>query len=236
MNENLLALDALQEVDSALMLATRQYQALDPGRAEQAAAETARTLHDRLLKALHETEGNLKDSELEQLAVERKKKDFESKLYSGKVQNPKELSSMQEEIEALGRQRGKLDERILTLMEELESRRAEEAAAKTHREQSEAALTAKQAGYKSTAKVLAKRIRELTAERPDKAAGIPAPLLKRYDAFRAAKQGVGIARIDSEQRCGACHTSLPSNLIRRVEDTESLELCENCGRLLCIVR
>src|SRR5690349_3133074 len=165
MNENLLALYALQEVDSALMLATRQYQALDPGRAEQAAAETAQVLHDRLLKALHETEGNLKDSELEQLAVEKKKKDFETKLYGGMVQNPKELSAMQDEIEALGRQRGRLDERILTLMDELETRRTEEAAAKTQRDQTEAALVVKQTDYKSTARKLAKRIQELTAER-----------------------------------------------------------------------
>src|SRR5947207_1768280 len=138
MNPNLSALYALQQVDSALALATRQYQALDPGRAEQSAAESALALHDRLLRSLHETEGNLKDSELEQLAVEKKKKDFETKLYSGKVQAPKELASMQEEIEALGRQRGRLDERILTLMDEAEVRRTEEAEAKARLEAADA--------------------------------------------------------------------------------------------------
>src|SRR3989442_12357173 len=119
MNATLSALYALQQVDSSLALAMRQYQALDPGRAEQAAAETARTMYDRMLRTLHETEGDLKDSELELQTVEKKKKDFETKLYSGKVSNPKELQSMQEEIEALGRQRGRLDDRILTLMAQL---------------------------------------------------------------------------------------------------------------------
>src|SRR5258708_5024868 len=123
MNEALTALYALQQIDSALALATRKHLALDPGRAELAAAEAALKSYDEITHAFHSSSGSLKDTELELQGVEKKAKDFENKLYSGKVQNPKELQSMQEEIEALGRQRGRLDEQILTLMEEVETHR-----------------------------------------------------------------------------------------------------------------
>ena len=232
MNKALNALYDLQQVDSALALATKQYQALDPGRAEQAAAESAKALFERQEREHHETTRDLHDAELELKTVETKKKDFEAKLYSGKVQNFKELESIQQEIEALGRQRGRLDERILTLMDQLEVRRSEEAAAKAKLEQADAALAAKQADYKAKARALADKIRSLTSQRNEMAPAIPPALLKRYDSIRAAKQGVGIGRVE-DGVCSACHTTLPSNLVRSVEETENVETCENCGRLLC---
>ena len=233
MNQALADLFQLQLVDSALDLATRQYRALDPGRAEQAAAETARTLSERMTRTRGETAGDLKDAELELQAVEKKKKDYETKLYSGKVTGAKELIDIQHEIEALGRQRGLLDEKILTLMEQLETRNSEAVNAESSLAAAESALKEKQAQYKSAEQALAARINSLTRKRAEMAPAIPAPLLKRYDSFRAAKQGVGIAKVDRDG-CGACHTNLPSNLLRRARDTDSVELCENCGRILFV--
>jgi uncharacterized protein len=232
MNQALNALYDLQQVDSALAAATKQYQALDPGTAEQAAAESTRALAERQTREHHETARDLQDSELELKTVEAKKKEFEGKLYGGKVTNFKELESIQQEIEALGRQRGRLDERILTLMEQLETRRVEEAQAKAKLEQAEAALATKQADYKSKARVLTANIKKLTAQRTEMAAGIPPALLKRYEAIRVAKHGVGIGKIERGV-CGACHTTLPGNLVRSVEDADNVETCENCGRILC---
>ncbi len=232
MNPSLTALYALQQVDSALALAQRQYQALDPGRAEQAALETARVMYERMNRTFHETQGDLRDSELELEAVEQKKKEYEKKLYGGKVTSPKELMDMQKEIEALGHQRGRLDERILKLMEQIETRRAEEADAKSKLQVAEAAFATKQAQHKAASKALADQIRLLTTRREEAAKPIPPPLLKRYESIRAGKGGVGIAQIE-DGRCGACHTNLPSNLLRRLQETDSIETCENCGRLLC---
>ena len=209
-------------------------QALDPGRAEQAAADAARKSFDDITHTFHATSGNLKDSELELQGVEKKRKDFENKLYSGKVQNPKELQSIQEEIEALGRQRGRLDEQILTLMEEVETHRAQEAASKAALDAAEAALAAKTAQYKAAARILAIEIRDLTNQREKLVTPVSAALLKRYDSIRASKGGTGIGKIE-EGRCSACHTNLPTNLIRSVEDTDRVELCENCGRILCVL-
>ena len=234
MNQGLADLYELQQVDSALDLARKQYDALDPGRGEKAAEETARELAERLLRTRDETTGDLKDSELELQAIEKKKKDYETKLYSGKVTSPKELMDIQHEIDALGRQRATLDDKILVLMEQLETRRTEAAESDVTLREAETALAAKQKQYKSAGKSLSTRINALTKERARIASGIPPVILKRYDALRAAKHGVGMGRVESNS-CGACHTNLPSNLLRRARDTDSVELCENCGRILYVI-
>lgn len=233
MNQALNALYELQQVDTALAAAHRRYRALDQGAAEQAAAESARALHERTAQELHETETDLRDAELEQRTVEANKKKYEDKLYGGKVTNFKELESIQQEIEALGRQRGKLDERILTLMDQLEARRAAEAQAAAKQKADDEALARKQAEYKAAARKVALEAQALTAEREKQAAAVAPALLKRYETIRAAKQGVGIGRIE-EGRCSVCHQQISGDTIRAVEDTDRPTTCDNCGRLLCV--
>lgn len=234
MNEALNALYELQRIDSALAVATRKYQALDPGRAEEAAAESARAIYERAVRSHHETAGDLKDAELELKSVEGKKVDYEYKLKSGRG-NWKELEQFQEEVDALGRHRNLLDERILTLMDQLEERHTAESEAKQALDQAEAALAAKQEAYKVDGRTLAGQIRTLTAARAEKAPTISPPLLKRYEAIRAGKQGVGISKIDGDS-CAVCHTNLPSEIVTSVQNDERIETCPNCGRLLCVAQ
>jgi uncharacterized protein len=233
MNEALKALYELQRVDSALAAANKKYKALDEGKAELAAAESARASHEMLARAHHDIARDLQDAELELKSIEAKKVDYEYKLKSGKG-NWKELEQYQAEVDALGRQRAGLDDKILTLMEQLEERRKAEATAKSAMEQAEAALKRKQAAFKTDSRTIATTIKTLTAARTERAATIAAPLMKRYEAIRAQKHGVGIARLDGDS-CSACHTNLNTEIIDSVYKTDRLETCANCGRLLCVV-
>ena len=232
MNEALNALYELQRVDSALAVATRKYQALDPGREEKAAAESSRVLHERMVRAHHETARDLQDAELELKSIESKKIDYEYKLKSGKG-SWKELEQFQQEVDALGRHRAMLDERILTLMDQLEERRTAEEDSKRALEQADAALAAKEKDFKAGSRTLAAQINTLKAAREERVRGIAPALLKRYEAIRAGKQGVGIAQLVGDD-CGACHTNLPSEVVENVVKSDRLETCPNCGRLLCV--
>ncbi len=233
MNKALNALYKLQEVDSALALAYKRYNALDKGAAEQAAADSDRALHTRTVKEHHESARDLQDSELELKTLEEHKASFEKKLNSGRVTNWKEMQDIQEEIDALGRQRSKLDERILGLMDQLETRRTSKKQTAAKLKAADAALVAKQAEYKTSARKLAVQVQTLNAQRIELAAPVAPGLLRRYEAIRTSKGGMGIAKLENGD-CGGCHTSLPSGVITAVEDTESIEVCESCGRLLCV--
>ena len=231
MNPALIPLDALQQVDSAIARVEREFRALDSGAAEKAEYERRRDEHGAAAAALQAIERDRRDAELELAAVEQKKREHEQKLYSGSVRNPKELDAMQHEIEALGRNRSRLDGLILELMErgDEQSRIVDElhAAVETAR----TAYEAKARVYAERARALRKELARLQRARAERVADVPPAALKRYEAIRAAKHGVGLARI-FEGRCVGCNTSLPKNTVSAVRDTEAMVTCESCGRLL----
>ncbi len=234
MKDALAALYALQQVDSALLTARRRYDALDKGEAAQQAHDEAKANHDAADAELHRLSRELQASELEQKTVETKKKDFETKLYGGRVTAFKELEAMQAEIEALGRQRGKLDDKILELMDAVEEQRVVEASTRQVYEEAAKVLAEKQAAYKTTAVAIVKEMKRLAAEREERVTPVPAQLLRKYDNIRAHCKGVGIGKIE-EGLCGACHTALPSKQINLVSSGEGLETCDNCARILCVI-
>jgi predicted nucleic acid-binding Zn-ribbon protein len=232
MKAQLLQLYELQQLDSALAALQKQYNALDSGRAEQAAAQTAQAAHKEAEDTLNATSAALHDTELEQKGVEAKTAEFEKKLYGGSVRVPKELQAMQEEVEMLKRQRGRLDEHILTLMDALESQRQREAETRQALTSAQETLKTKQAAYKRAADQLVAQARALTAQRTEAAKTIPPALLKRYYSLRASKGGLAVAAIEDANACGGCRLGLPSSLVEKAHQGDSIEVCDNCGRIL----
>ena len=63
--------------------------------------------------------------------------------------------------------------------------------------------------------------------------GVDSTLLSEYESLRAARGGVGVARLSGTQ-CGGCHLALSAvevSRIRKLADGEVTH-CEECGRLL----
>jgi predicted nucleic acid-binding Zn-ribbon protein len=232
MTEALQALLSLQQVDSGIAEATRKFKALDRGEAEEAAARTALERFEQAASAQHASSGSLIDSELELKTVETKKKEFEQKLYSGRVTAFKELESMQQEIEMLGRRQVYLDDRILALMEEVETARRDESSAKAAHEAADKALADRKAAYQAGARRLSQTAKALQAERQARVERVPEALLARYETIRSRRGGVGAAAI-AEGLCGACRTVLAKNLVSDAVERGSVVTCDNCGSILC---
>lgn len=234
MNMALNALYALQQLDSSIALTLKHYQALDPGSAEESAVESSCTMLERLKREAQTTQGDLLDAELELATVEKKKKDDEARLYGGRITVPKEMTATEEEITALGRRREALDEKILVLMDQLETRQKDVRDAEKIFKDAEKALIAAQAEFKKSSRALKLRTKQLQAERDAHAMTTDPTLLKKYEAIRKPRSGVGIASID-DGICGACRMALPTIIINQVSDTELVLTCGNCGRMLCVL-
>jgi predicted nucleic acid-binding Zn-ribbon protein len=224
-------LAALQELDTQIDRLKRERARLDDGsalrRQRDARSEACRRGEERL----HGLTANLHDSELELKTVEAKKKEFERRLYEGKVTNPKELQAMEMEIEMLGRQRGRLDEAILNLMEESETAGTELDTAKKALAAAEAAWTSADATFRSEAARLDAALRDLAARRQQAAAAIEPATLRRYDEIRARSGNPAVVRIE-DKACGGCHTSIGTMIRRRLEEGTAYVFCENCNRFL----
>jgi hypothetical protein len=232
LGENLLALVALQQIDTQIQRAHRTLAGLDNGTQATADSRAAQTAAQAARDALHRVSGALKDAELKQSGVEAKQKSYQQKLYQGGVTNARELSNIEREIEALGRQRSDLDGKILELMDEADAAQADSDAADLRAQQAEARRGEIVAAFQTRHKALSSEIADAVHKRADAVGAVTdTALLKRYEDIRARSGGIGIARIEGAD-CGGCRMTLPSSVIKTVKEAQQPQTCENCGRLL----
>lgn len=165
--------------------------------------------------------------------VEDKRRTVDVALYGGTVSNPRELQSMQEEISALARRQGQLEDQAIEIMEQiepLEARLAELAdQAKANEVDTERATEVLR---ESERDIEAELVRE-QADREAAGAGVPADLMAEYGRLRGHSGGVGVARLSGNQ-CGACHLTLSAVEVARIKKLPAgaVAHCEECGRIL----
>lgn len=233
MREKLEALYNLQLIDLDLAKTQKALASLDDGTSAKQQVDAARQKMNTADKLLHEANTELRDNELNLKTIEAKQQSFRDKLYGGTVSNPKELDSMEKEVEMLGRQKGKLEERILELYDIVEERTASLAEAQETLKAQEARLEEHLRGLEQDTATLKARIQELTANRAEAVTSVDPILLKRYDSMRARLGGVVVSRVEAEN-CTSCHTQLMAGVARDLNADKEIVTCENCGRLLYI--
>jgi predicted nucleic acid-binding Zn-ribbon protein len=221
----------LQQIDTEIFRLTRERSRLDNGAALRQASEAAARTADEAEARLRRLRTDLADAELELKKIEGKKADFERRLYEGKVTNPKELTAMEQEIAMLGRQRGRLDEQVLTLMDSIETTSTELAQAQAHRDQAEARWREQDELFRRESARLDAELAALGPRREAAAKALEPPTLARYENLRSRLSNVAVARV-VDSGCGACHTHLASGIVRRVQEGQSYVYCENCTRFL----
>jgi hypothetical protein len=166
-------------------------------------------------------------------SLEARAKAVDVKMYSGTVSSPKELQSMQADIDMLRRRARELEDEeleVLVRREELDAEVAE----------LEAALAGVTAEIEALKTAIADQEREIDAElaaeeaaRVALAPGIPEGTLRLYEQIRTGNRGVGVARLVG-MNCQACHLSLPATEVDRIRHLPADELvrCEHCGAIL----
>jgi len=232
LRETLTALVALQDIDKQILRAKKAQAALDNGTKATASSTEARSQYDAKHTALQHATGDLKDAELKSATVEQKLKTYQGKLYQGTITNAKELANIEKEIAMLGRQRSDLDGRILELMDEVDQKKCDSELAQAASQAAEVALRSVVEKYKADYEKLSAEIVDLTKQRAPAVNAVgDTALLKRYDDLRAKSGGVGIVQVVSGN-CGGCGMTLPTAQTKHVRDGDSIEVCENCGRLL----
>jgi len=155
----------------------------------------------------------------------------ESSLYSGKIQNPKELQDLQNEIASLKRLIITLEDRELEAMMAVE----ESEAKLTQANETLKDFEGKQIEQNSTlngerTKLLA-QIERLESERKATLPPISASDLALYEQLRKIRNGVAVVNISSRV-CTACGATLTAALIQSTQSTGQLVRCPTCGRIL----
>ena len=204
---------------------------------------------DEISRQLGESEALLKTkaeflAEKEHLAeVEKQQRDLEweiedlrtsitkvsAKLYSGANKNPKELVSLEKEVEIFKAKLREKEDRLLDLMAEIETIQEKikldgERLKKLEVEwkQEQKALTQKQAKVENRLSDLSQKRQSLTSE-------ITKQTLELYEGIRLRK-GQAVVKV-AQGRCHGCHLTLSMNEWQRARAGD-LAQCSSCGRIL----
>jgi len=157
----------------------------------------------------------------------------DKKLYSGTVNVPRELTALQEEMEALARRQRQLEDQELELMEAAEPLDAELVSLSNERGALDEQAMGLMARIAEDEVAIDAELADVVGQRSAAVADIPDELLHEYDSLRKALGGVGVARLTGN-RCEGCHLTLSAvdvDRIRRAPEDE-LAHCTECNRLL----
>lgn len=153
----------------------------------------------------------------------------EEELYSGRIKNPKELSSLQQEVQALKTKRSQLEDRALEIMDRVEQAEASVAAVSNEVKTAEAEWQHRQQQLSAEAEELKTKLSDLNYKRESLLADIDPQFVELYHKLRKQK-GRAVARVE-QGICNSCRISLPITDLQRARSGNLIQ-CSSCGRIL----
>lgn len=222
----------LQKLDVNLEKARRKLAQLQQALGESPEVKQARQTTVSTEAELHRWHAAQKDAELEAQTLAQQITTKDKELMSGRVTHPKELESLQANIEALRRQRAAVEDRGVEAMTQVESLSRQLAGEQQTLRQLEEQWKSGQAELlQEDAKY--KRIYSQLKQQRDAGAKALSPAdLKYYEDLRKRKAGVAVAPLQNGQ-CGVCHILVPTGVVSAVRSRkDEAVLCPSCGRML----
>jgi uncharacterized protein len=155
----------------------------------------------------------------------------EKRLYNGTVNNPKELYSLQQEVQRLRAQQNRQEDMALEVMEAAESLQEMAQYKAQTLEQAESAWARESETLVARRDQLQVRKQELQTRRVQMASSIDAEIVSRYDTMRRTKQGRAVSKVE-QNSCQWCRVILTPSELQHVRTSKDLQTCTNCGRIL----
>jgi len=154
---------------------------------------------------------------------------LEQKLYGGSIGNPKELASLQHEVEGFKARRNQLEDRALEIMEQVELSKARVTNISGELERLEAEWQREQEHLTIDIEQLKTTLSDFEHKRRLMSAKIDPQIVNLYQELKRQK-GTAVARVDQGMCCG-CRISLPTIDLQQAR-SGNLVQCSSCGRIL----
>jgi len=175
-------------------------------------------------QAQEETEWTLND-------LSHRLQQKEERLYNGTVTNPKELQSLQYDVQQLRAQYNRQEERVLealdtteALKEALLQKQNDLKKVEDHWQSEHDSLILRQSQ-------LTTRKQDFVQKRQQLVTYLTEEQLTRYDTIRRSKHGRAISKIE-QSACQWCRVILTPSELQHVRISNELQTCTNCGRIL----
>lgn len=186
--------------------------------------DTARQQMLSAQQAQHDAEWSLED-------VKQRLDQQERRLYSGVIQNGKELQALQQEIQNMHAQHNRQEERLLEAMDFTEAATEVSQRKAIALQEAEEHWTQENLALQARREQVDAHWQELNTRRQGIVATLDENLLKRYDTMRRTKQGRAVSKVD-QNSCQWCRVILTPSELQQVRISPELQTCTNCGRIL----
>jgi uncharacterized protein len=177
-----------------------------------------------LKKARQETEWKVDD-------ILAKISTAEKKLYGGTIKNPKELSSLQDDIASLKKQSDPLENKTLEIIEQVEDAEKKAAALTAEYARLEQEWQRQQKQLAADIELLKKTLAELREKRHQLVEQIEPDAVALYEKIRQQKKQA-VSKVE-QGICRACRISLSASAVQKARSGRPV-LCGTCGRILFI--
>lgn len=225
-------LHRLQQIDDEIRADKRRLSEVIRLQRETDELRTARKRAETAAAELKKLRAQQNELNLELGGLATKVTRSEQRLYSGLVTNPKELTDIQHEIEALGRRLEALEDELLEAMIMLEDAQVEESEASSQLQMIESTWITKQQSLKEEQDTLARRLNELAALRNQQLTHISPQSLATYELV-SKRIGTLVVVPLKNGRCRGCQVKVPATLVKLADEGQLVQ-CDSCGRILCL--
>lgn len=233
MREQLYTLLLLQEIDKDIVREEKRQKKL-PARIQK--IDNAKVKIEKIIRdkkeSLKELRLKIKRKEIDVKEVNTKIEKHQNELYGGKISDIKELKQLQKVIELLKKDRDKIEEDLLVLMDEEDDFKIDLSEAEKELAKLDEQLQRRQKEVNQQDKEIKKIIEEKQKKRTEIVEKInDRELIERYNMLWGEKEGEVVVEIDGSI-CSGCNLSLPSDIIYHLQRDDMLITCPNCNRIL----
>jgi uncharacterized protein len=223
-------LSDLQTMDIRIEENRRARQEAEARLANDAARVSAQNDLEAANRAANQWRARLRALELEADSIGERIKGVDARLYGGRINNPKELSGLEQDELMLKRRKSEVEDRMLEAMAQLETAEAQVASRRAALDKITIARAAAHAHDHAQLEELGAEADKLKVAREQLRAQIAPADLQVYDDLFRTKKNRAVAHLKNTS-CSACGFAVPSGLASRAKLGE-LVFCANCGRIL----
>ena len=224
----------LQQTDLEIESVSRRLKEIAATMGESNELKRARKMVADAEAHLAECRAQMQNLDLEVNGLSQKIDTNEGRLYSGRVVNPKELASLQDELASLKRWREKKEEDLLEAMVAAEEAEAASADAHAILNQVNETWRAEQGDLADEQIDLQTHFEELREKRESLIAAIGPEEVTTYERLRQRKAGRAVAAV-KDGICQGCRMNPPSSQVQHARSGTELVFCNNCGRILHVL-
>ena len=221
----------LQEIDNDIEHTSQTLELKNRKVGDRTVPDEAMSRLTAAQKNLDETRHQRRDAEAEVTDVTAKITEANKQLYGGRITNPKELSSLQQDINMLTNQKDQLETKALEVIDRMEEAEKEVVALTADHQKLEADWKNEQQRLVKDIEILNNALAVLQENRRELVTRIEPQAISLYERIRKQKKPA-VAKVE-QGICRACRILLSVAVLQKARGGQPAQ-CGTCGRILFI--